>query len=261
MAQSWQWIARSTTGCEVTVGVTTSRRELTTSTVIVIGGTALLVDPSWDPDELAWIGSSLDAAGITVTAGFSTHAHHDHVLWHPRLPNVPRWASVAAVRAAAANHAALITALGPDWSGDLAGEVGSVTGAPGAVLSWAATEITMITHDAHAPGHTALWVPAARVLVAGDMLSDVELPLLEESSVDDYLQGLDALLPFVDEAEVIIPGHGRPATGAERTSRWTADRRYLAGLIAGTDPDDERWHRPGMQQAHRANVRRSATVT
>ena len=38
-------------------------------------------------------------------------------------------------------------------------------------------EVELIFHDGHAPGHTALWLPRQRVLIAGDMLSDVELPL------------------------------------------------------------------------------------
>jgi glyoxylase-like metal-dependent hydrolase (beta-lactamase superfamily II) len=176
------------------------------------------------------------------------------------LPKVPRWASEAAGRQARVNRTELLTALGPAWSGQLAAEVGAVTGVTGPHLPWAATEIEMITHNAHAPGHTALWVSAARVLVAGDMLSDVELPLLEESSLADYLQGLDALWPLVSAAAVVIPGHGRPATNRQGVARWTADRRYLDALAAGADPVDPRRNLPGMEQAHRANVERGAAI-
>lgn len=283
MAEGWDWVSGGSGG-DLRVGVTTSRRELTTSTVIVTGvaahrdspgshgpsadnfdlrrppETGLLVDPSWDPDELAWIGESLAALSITVTAGFSTHAHHDHLLWHPGLPVVPRWASENAARFAFENRDQLLTALGPDWSGELAGEVGSVTGAPGPDLPWPGSQLEMITHDAHAPGHTALWVPSVRVLVAGDMLSDVELPLLEDSSIADYRHGLDALRPFANAAEVIIPGHGTPATGAQCVARWVADRRYLETLAARTDSDDPRRDRPGMEQAHQANLERAAAA-
>jgi hypothetical protein len=28
-----------------------------------------------------------------VVAGFSTHPHWDHLLWHPRLGDVPRYAT------------------------------------------------------------------------------------------------------------------------------------------------------------------------
>jgi len=142
-----------------------------------------------------------------------------------------------------------------------AAEVGAVIGTPGPDLRWAGTPITMVTHNAHSPGHTALWVPAARVLIAGDMLSDVELPLLEESSLTNYLEALDALRPFVNQAEVIIPGHGTPATGPQGAARWAADHRYLEAVAAGADPVDPRRDLPGMEHAHRANLERLAAVT
>ena len=241
------------------VGVTTSRRDLTTSTVVGCGRSALLVDPAWEPDELAWIAQSLAAAGLEVTAGFSTHAHHDHLLWHPGLGCPPRWASAGAATAAAARRPALITALGPDWPADLAGLVGRVTAVEAEKLPWPGTAIELITHDAHASGHTALWIPATRTLLAGDMLSDVELPLLEESGPVDYRRALVALKPFVDRALVVIPGHGHPAIGgAAAAARWRADRGYLDSLITGADPNDPRTALRGMSEAHRHNRSRTA---
>ena len=254
MAGSWQWLVDD----EVKIGVTTSRREHTTSTMVVSGAAALLVDPSWDPDELAWIADDLVAAGITVTAGFATHAHHDHLLWHPKLGPGPRWASTATAAEVANNRADLIEALGPTWPKDLAGLVGQVTGLEGQHLAWAGPSVELITHHAHAKGHTALWIPAAKTLISGDMLSDVELPLLEGSSPADYTDGLAALLPFVEQAQLIVPGHGSPAVGgAAARDRWAADNRYLAALIGSTDPTDNRLQRPGMREAHAHNRSRT----
>ena len=87
MDRAWQWVVD---GPAVRVGVTTSRRDLTTSTVVIAGHRALLIDPAWDPDELAGIAADLRRLGVTVAAGFATHAHHDHVLWHPGLGPGPR---------------------------------------------------------------------------------------------------------------------------------------------------------------------------
>ena len=256
MAGGWEWVVDNGA---VRIGVTTSRRELTTSTVIVAKRAALLVDPAWDPDELAWIAQDLAAAGISITAGFATHAHHDHLLWHPGLGGASRWASAAVVRDAAANSAALVDRLGTGWPSDLADLVGRLTAVEGKQLPWSGTEVEMITHDAHSPGHTALWIPAARTLVAGDMLSDGELPLLEESNPCDYDDGLGTLGPFVDRALVVVPGHGRPAIGAAAAAaRWRADRRYLSALIAGSESDDPRLALPGMREAHEHNRSRTA---
>jgi hydroxyacylglutathione hydrolase len=252
VAGSWQWIVDNP---DLRVGVTTSRRESTTSTVVVAGSTALLVDPAWDPDELRWIATDLAAAGITVGAGFATHAHHDHVLWYPDLGDPPRFASAQVVHAAATERTQLVWAMGSDWPAELADLVGRLNPVdqPALTLSRVA-EVVLVTHDAHAPGHTALWLPTARVLIAGDMLSDVELPLLEQSSPAEYVAGLAALRPYVDQAQAIIPGHGSPAIGAAAAAgRWAADRRYLDALARRMAPDDNRLALPGMAEAHRQN--------
>jgi glyoxylase-like metal-dependent hydrolase (beta-lactamase superfamily II) len=64
-----------------------------------------------------------------------------------------------------------------------------------------------------AEGHTvdgmAVWVPWARVLVAGDYLSTVEPPTLNEGGDRDlYLATLERLRPLIASAERIVPGHG-----------------------------------------------------
>ena len=255
MASAWDVVARSS---DRWVGVTVSRRELTTSTVVGVGGDALLIDPAWEPDELAWIADSLVATGISVAAGFATHAHHDHVLWHPALGAPPRWASRCVASRAAAGRADLVAALGPQIPAEIAVLVGKLTAVDGGRLPWDRADIELITHDAHAPGHTALWLPDCRVLIAGDMLSDAELPLLEESTVADYDNGLNALRPYAVLARVVVPGHGRPAIGRSAArARWTADRRYVDALIDGSDPTDDRINQPGMRKAHRDNVSRT----
>ena len=85
--------------------------------------------------------------------------------------------------------------------------------------AWDRADIELITHDAHAPGHTALWLPDCRVLIAGDMLSDVELPLLEESTVADYDNGLNALRPYAVLARVVCPGTGVQRSAGRRPGR------------------------------------------
>ena len=240
------------------VGVFTSRREHTTTTVVCAGQRALVVDPAWDPDELGWIADDLAAAGLTVTAGFATHAHHDHVLWHPGFGDAPRWASPRCASTAAEQRMQLVAALGPGFPTQLAALVGRLSPVDQPVLTWTGAEVVLITHDAHAPGHTALWLPTARVLIAGDMLSDVELPLLEQSNPADYAAGLAALRPYVEQALVVIPGHGSPAFGAAATGRWAADQRYLDALHSPAAPDDNRLALPGMAEAHFANRRQAA---
>ena len=97
----------------------------------------------------------------------------------------------------------------------------------------------LVVHDGHAPGHTAVWLAESRVLVAGDMLSEQEVPLpFDPDDLPSYLTGLDLLAPYVARAAVLIPGHGSPTS--DPMSRLDADRRYLDAVMRGRIPDDPR---------------------
>jgi len=230
-----------TTLREVAPGVLvrTSRIMQTNTTVVVASGRALLVDPAWLPDELAALADELRERGITVAEGFATHAHYDHVLWHPEFGNVPRWASPRTAELARNERDDLVAELGPEFTPDLIDLMGRAdAGTP-------AFDVELIVHDGHAPGHTAVWLPESRVLVAGDMLSDVELPLpFWPHDVAAYERALDLLEPYADAAHVVIPGHGN--VGADARARLDADRRYLAEMRRTGQSDDPRRANEGM---------------
>ena len=229
------------------IWVATSRRDSTTSTIVVSGTEALLVDPGWQPEELDAIARWLEDRSMAVGAGFATHAHHDHVLWHPRFGGAPRRASSETVRRARVGRDVLVAELGDGWPADLAELVGRLEVAADPV--W--PDVERIEHDAHIPGHTALWLPSQRVLIAGDMLSDRELPLLEDSGFAEYREGLDRLRPYAERARVVVPGHGTP--GADGASRWAADDRYLQDLADRRASNDPRLADPAMRAADVSN--------
>ena len=244
----------------------TAERYTTTSTVVVGGGAGgcLLVDPALTPDELSGLAAALAGRGLHAVAAFSTHPHWDHLLWHPSLGEVPRWATRRAADSAR-RHAAELraeageNAPGPAWPG-------AVVGLPDGVshLPWEGPPARVVRHEAHAPGHAALVV--AGVVVAGDMLSDLEVPLLDLSAADplgDYAAGLDRLAEVLGGpgVRVLVPGHGHPAGRTEALARLDADRRYLEALAAGRDlgPDQDarladRWVR-GEHERQAAAVR------
>lgn len=231
---SGRWV-EVVVGSRLSVLVTTSRRELTTSTLLLAGppgraDAAVLVDPAWDPDELAGIADDVAALGLRELVGVSTHAHYDHLLWHPRLGDGPRWASRTTAATAHRDRSSLVAALGPDFPPELAALVGQVRGRPAGPLPWPGPEIHLVEHDAHTPGHLAVWLPDPGVLIAGDMLSDVEPPLPEETGPVEYRAGLDVLAPLVERATVVVPGHGHVGDGAQARRRWAADGAALAGM-------------------------------
>lgn len=264
------------------VVVMTSRRFSTTSTLILGTTDALVVDPAWDADELAAVADVLAAVGSRAAAGLATHLHYDHVLWHPSLPPVPRWATPWSVAQWQARRDQLLEPLRGDLPAellDLAGRLESVPGAqrsaeevptqpyprgtelPGPhPLAWEGREVVVHEHDAHARGHVALELPDVAVLVVGDMLSDVELPMPDEADPDlvPYLVGLDRLAPVVARCRVLIPGHGTPSTAP--MERLDADRRYLDDVLAGRAPRDPRLGLPGMAELHARTVQQAAAT-
>ncbi|WP_407318006.1 MBL fold metallo-hydrolase [Isoptericola halotolerans] len=229
--------------------VRTSRRLATTSTLVLgertsDGRAALLVDPAWEPDELSAIAAEVATLGAHVVAGFATHAHHDHLLWHPALGDVPRWATARTVRTAQDEHDRLVAEAlldvarygGRDHTRDVLDLLGRIEKVPGPAtslpdLGGLLPAVQVLEHDGHAPGHAALWVPRSGVLVAGDLLSDVEPPLPDDemtgaSDAATYRAALDRLEPFVARAGVLVPGHGTWTTDPRR--RLRRDRHLLA---------------------------------
>lgn len=215
----------------------------TTSTVVVASGRALLIDPAWMPDELDALAAELRARGLTVAEGFATHAHHDHLLWHPDFGSAPRWASARTAALARDERDALVAALGAEFPAELVELMGRVdAGSP-------VFDVELIMHDGHAPGHTAVWLPGPRVLVAGDMLSDVELPLpFDPDDVPAYERALEMLEPYARAARIVVPGHG--SVGTDAFARWEADRRYLADVRRTGESNDPRRANPGMEEEY-----------
>jgi glyoxylase-like metal-dependent hydrolase (beta-lactamase superfamily II) len=188
-----------------------------------------------------------------VVAGFSTHPHWDHLLWHASLGSAPRYGTA---RCAAVIHARLsdprftdlVTSLMP---ADIVGRVrlellGAIIGLPtGATrIPWDGPHIRIIEHHAHAPGHAALLIEECGVLVAGDMLSDILIPMLDMMNaadpVDDYLAALQLLESAAADAQVVVPGHGSVGVADQVPARIAVDRAYVQALRAADEPSDPR---------------------
>ena len=89
-------------------------------------------------------------------------------------------------------------------------------------------EIELHSADGHTADGMALWVPWAGVLVCGDYLSPVEIPMLSESgSRGAYLATLERLRPLVAQAQWVVPGHGAPTDGPRASEILDEDVRYL----------------------------------
>ena len=68
------------------------------ATVVRADEGLVLVDPGISGSDMEELADDIDGLGLPVVAGFSTHLHWDHLLWHPRFGDVPRYATAANAR-------------------------------------------------------------------------------------------------------------------------------------------------------------------
>ena len=114
----------------------------------------------------------------------------------------------------------------------------------------------IVEHQAHAVGHAAVLLADRGVLLAGDMLSDVLIPLLDPrqpDQLDAYETALDRLAEAATQVDVVVPGHGAVAEGPEVAARLAADRAYLDALRRGEEPVDARLDQDWLAGPHRSN--------
>jgi glyoxylase-like metal-dependent hydrolase (beta-lactamase superfamily II) len=231
-----------------------------TNSIVVRGEDGLiLVDPGIHGAELNQLADDLDRLGIPVVAGFSTHPHWDHLLWHSRFGDLPRYATTGAAQAASEARERGQRMAAESASGvplELFGLVNPLPADDGPVPG------EIIEHQAHAVGHAAVLLADRGVLLAGDMLSDVLIPLLDAGRPDQvgaYETALDRLGEAARHVDVVVPGHGAVAEGPEVAARLAADHAYIDALRRGAEPVDARlgpdadWlsgpHRSNMEQA------------
>jgi glyoxylase-like metal-dependent hydrolase (beta-lactamase superfamily II) len=151
--------------------------------------------------------------------------------------------------------------------------LGLITGLPAgaARIPWDGPEVRIIEHQAHAPGHAALLIRERGVLVAGDMLSDVLVPMLDLSGtadpIEDYLAALRLIEDVAGDVDVVVPGHGSTSKTSQIPARIEQDRAYVHALRDGRDPDDPRVGpsaRPGWEwvsDVHAGQLQRLARRT
>jgi glyoxylase-like metal-dependent hydrolase (beta-lactamase superfamily II) len=224
--------------------------EFCQSNAIVVHGRAgvLLNDPGVHGDEMACLANDLSDSSQTVVAGFSTHPHWDHLLWHTGLDAAPRYGTA---RCAATAEDRL--SGGVDAVAKAAGIpvqvpldlLGLITGLPAgtARIPWDGPQVRIIEHQAHAPGHVALLIEERGVLVAGDMLSDVLIPMLDLNAADpieDYLVALGLLDGLAGDVDVLVPGHGSIGGADQVQARIDQDRAYVRALRDAHVPSDPR---------------------
>lgn len=214
------------------------------SVVVSQDAWATVVDPGVLPSELAEIAEHVarQAPRFEQVILAITHPHWDHVLGSPWFPAAHRVGHVGlaeemerdaeAIEREAGREAA---AAGETWPQPFRPFAPSqaVRGIAGVSLG----PIEMIAHDTpgHSASHLAFWFPGPRLLAAGDLLSDIEIPWLDAAPWV-YRRTLTQLhwLLEQEDVRVMVPGHGAPALGrVDAYRRLLRDMDYLLALEAG----------------------------
>ncbi|GAB3433318.1 MBL fold metallo-hydrolase [Flindersiella endophytica] len=241
---------------QVADGVLVHQSEFVQTNAVVVQGPAgvLLIDPGVTESELAQLANDVRELDQPVVAGFSTHPHWDHLLWHARLGSAPRYGTVrcaatvqehlsdAAAKAGIAEHLLETEIAGQVPLDDLFGRIAGLP-ADTAQIPWDGPRVRVLEHQAHAPGHAALLIEERGVLVAGDMLSDVLVPMLDVAAADpiqDYLAALQLVEDAANHVDILVPGHGSVGMGDQVRARIRLDRAYVQALQDGSVPADPR---------------------
>ncbi len=239
---------------QITEGVWVHESEFLMSNSVVVRGAdgVLLIDPGITTAELTELAADLRELGQPVVAGFSTHPHWDHVLWHPDFGDVPRYGTQAGA------HIMADVLAQPDWVDDIAeglppehaadipmDRLGLISGLPpdATAIPWNGPRVSIFEHRGHSEGHAALLIEDRRVLVVGDMLSDILMPFLDLQArrpIDDYLAALELFDGLAARADAVVPGHGSVGDAEQLRTRIDLDLAYVLALQDGRDPDDPR---------------------
>ncbi len=224
-------------GLHPDVLVATSRFWQTTCTIVRHGDEGFVIDGPVLPDELEVLPAIVEQADFPVSGLLATHGDWDHLLGRYAFPGaalgVPETTAARLRGEPGAAQRELrefddehyVERPGPLSLGDV-----QALPVPG-YLDIGEASMELHPADGHTPDGMAIWLPWAKVLVAGDYLSPVEIPWLSPGgSRDAYLATLRRLQPLVEQADHVVPGHGAVLDPARALAILREDVAYLEGL-------------------------------
>jgi glyoxylase-like metal-dependent hydrolase (beta-lactamase superfamily II) len=231
-------------------------------------GETFMIDSPVLPEELGLLASLLEQSRFPPLSGLlATHADWDHLLGPLAFPGASLGcAQSSADRLAAEPGAAQRELRSFDEELYIQRERPLVLGSVQALSVPGRCEVGEQELELHpAEGHTrdgmAVWIGWAGVLVAGDYLSPVEIPALNDGDrVDAYLHTLERLRPLVALAAHVVPGHGRVFDPQRAMDVLEQDLAYLHALRA-RGPEAELPAGRRSREQRRLHERNVATVS
>jgi glyoxylase-like metal-dependent hydrolase (beta-lactamase superfamily II) len=164
--------------------VATSRVFQTACTIVRDGEECFVIDSPVLPDELDVLPALLEQAGFPFSGLLATHADWDHLLGRLAFPDAALGVAettAARLKAEPGDAARRLRAFDDELYLQRAAplSLGQVQALPvPGHLDVGAESIELHPTEGHVPDGMALWIGWARVLVAGDFLSPVEIPMI-----------------------------------------------------------------------------------
>ena len=248
-------------GLHPDVLVATSRIWQTTCVLVRSGDEGFVIDSPVLPDELEVLPALCEQASFPVSGLLATHGDWDHLLGRLAFPGAALGvAETTAARLRGEPGAAQRELRAFDEEHYVERErplaLGEVQPLPvPGKLDVGDEVIELHPSDGHTADGMALWLGWAGVLVCGDYLSPVELPMLSPGgSRSAYLATLRRLEPLVEAAAHVVPGHGTVLDGGRALAILREDVAYLEGLPDAALPLARR--SAALQKIHTENVAR-----
>ena len=238
--------------------VVTSLLWQTTATALRAGEEGMLIDSPYFPDELELLPAVLGQAGFEPNALLATHADFDHLLGRLAFPELSLGVAESTMRRLQAKPGEAQRELrGHDAEHYVSRPRPLALGGtqslpvPGK-LGLGGEELELHPAEGHVGDGMAVFAPWLGVLVAGDYLSSVEIPMLGPGgSVAEYRGTLARLAPLVERAETVVAGHGPPSSRETAQRLLDEDSAYLDLLERG----EERPPLPeGRDNAHQRKI-------
>ena len=195
---------------------------------------AFVIDSPVLPDELEALPGVLEHTGWPCSGLLATHADWDHLLGRLAFPDVPLGCAETTAARLTGSFGEAVREL-REFDDEHYVErrrplgLGQVQALPvPGKLELGGGELELHPTEGHVPEGMAIHVPWAGVLVVGDYLSPVEIPWISEGgSRSAYRATLERLLPLVEAAEQIVPGHGAVLDPVRAAAILREDLHYL----------------------------------
>jgi glyoxylase-like metal-dependent hydrolase (beta-lactamase superfamily II) len=243
-----------------------SRCWQTTCTAVRAGDEGFVIDSPVYPDELEALAGVLEQAGFPLSGLLATHADWDHLLGRLAYPGASLACGETTARRLAAEPGAAQRELRAfddehyvEGRRPLSLAAVQALPVPGRLSLGPHRELELHPADGHTADGTTYFIPWLEVLVCGDYVSPVEIPIVADGgSPTAYAATLERLRPVVERATTVVPGHGGPLQRGDALRLIDEDLEYLGALQqAGADARLPRGRETRRQrQIHAENVSR-----